>query len=376
VSPSGSVLDAITYDPYGNLYTQTNSNYEPRFGYAGGALDGLTGDYQFGARYYNAADGRWESEDPLGFEAGDANLYRYAFNDPTTGIDPTGEFFWIPFLIGAALVGGGTGGLYYTATQYDETTKLYRNPPSPQNDALIAAQLNYTQWWEAGSWTSIGTGGGMMVGGGGSSLARWGLANGYRKTVYITGGSLFAGGVADTVYQSLPSQTPWSQLNWPQRVKAGGQLYGPWAGGFAGGLLDCRFPLKRGPVHLDIGGEGRYPGAINVNTNTTTSTTGTAGRPIPNLVQATGERLPFGNQVAEIITIENTPINQAIASEVDRVIKQGGVIRLVSPADYALVAHQRVIQALPPGATVTQTTVGTGETALTTTIIRVPGGTP
>src|SRR5436305_396403 len=48
-------------------------------------------------------------------------------------------------------------------------------------------------------------------------------------------------------------------------------------------------PAGRGPVHLDIGGEGRYPGAINVNPNTTTSTAGTAGRPIPNLVQATGE---------------------------------------------------------------------------------------
>ncbi len=143
----------------------------------------------------------------------------------------------------------------------------------------------------------------------------------------------------------------------------------------AASLAEADAP-QRGPVHLDIGGEGRHPGAINVNPNTTTSTTGTAGRPIPNLVQATGERLPFGNQVADIITIENTPISQATASQVARVIKPGGEIRLVGPADYAQVAHQRVIQALPPGATVTQTTVGTGETAVTTTIIRVPGGTP
>jgi hypothetical protein len=136
------------------------------------------------------------------------------------------------------------------------------------------------------------------------------------------------------------------------------------------------FVAPRQPVHLDIGGEGRYPGAINVNPNTTTSTTGTAGRPIPNLVQATGEQLPFANQSASLITIENTPISQATASNVARVISPGGEIRLVSPADYAATAHQRVIQALPPGATFTQTTVGTGETAVTTTIIRVPGGTP
>jgi hypothetical protein len=31
LSTSGSVLDALTYDPYGNLVTQTNSAYQPRW---------------------------------------------------------------------------------------------------------------------------------------------------------------------------------------------------------------------------------------------------------------------------------------------------------------------------------------------------------
>src|SRR5208283_5277438 len=34
--------------------------------------------------------GRWTSEDPLGFAAGDTNLYRYVGNGPTDGTDPTG----------------------------------------------------------------------------------------------------------------------------------------------------------------------------------------------------------------------------------------------------------------------------------------------
>jgi RHS repeat-associated protein len=89
VSPSGSVLDAITYDPYGNLYTQTDASYQPRFGYAGGSLDPLTGDYQFGARYYTSEDGRWESEDPLGLVP-DRNPYRYVGNHPANVNDPTG----------------------------------------------------------------------------------------------------------------------------------------------------------------------------------------------------------------------------------------------------------------------------------------------
>jgi hypothetical protein len=39
---------------------------------------------------YDARVGRWLSEDPLGFAAGDANLYRYVGNCPTGASDPTG----------------------------------------------------------------------------------------------------------------------------------------------------------------------------------------------------------------------------------------------------------------------------------------------
>src|ERR1700722_8006947 len=34
--------------------------------------------------------GRWMEEDPIGFAAGDANLYRYVGNDPTNNTDPSG----------------------------------------------------------------------------------------------------------------------------------------------------------------------------------------------------------------------------------------------------------------------------------------------
>jgi len=39
---------------------------------------------------YAPAHGRWISQDPIGFDGGDANLYRYVGNEPITKIDPSG----------------------------------------------------------------------------------------------------------------------------------------------------------------------------------------------------------------------------------------------------------------------------------------------
>ena len=45
--------------------------------------------------------GRFLSLDPLGFDSGDYNLYRYALNNPTNLTDPTGEFPILAFLVKA-----------------------------------------------------------------------------------------------------------------------------------------------------------------------------------------------------------------------------------------------------------------------------------
>lgn len=107
-------------------------------------------------------------------------------------------------------------------------------------------------------------------------------------------------------------------------------------------------------VHLDIGGEGRYAGAINVNPNALTSTTGTPGRPIPNLVAGRGEQLPFANAIADMVTVESAPIRPGAAEEIARVLKPGGLVRLQHPAEYAMGAgiHDAVAGALGPNTTV------------------------
>jgi RHS repeat-associated protein len=39
---------------------------------------------------YDPNVGRWTAQDPIGFEGGDVNLYRYVGNHPTNATDPSG----------------------------------------------------------------------------------------------------------------------------------------------------------------------------------------------------------------------------------------------------------------------------------------------
>jgi len=46
--------------------------------------------YYMRARYYDPVIGRFISEDPIGFEGGDVNLYAYVGNNPMNFVDPEG----------------------------------------------------------------------------------------------------------------------------------------------------------------------------------------------------------------------------------------------------------------------------------------------
>jgi RHS repeat-associated protein len=109
VDNSGNVVNHISYDSFGNITNQSNPTIDTRFTYTGRELDKESGLYYYRARYYDAAVGGFISVDPIGFRAGDSNLYRYVFNSPTNYTDPSGEFVFLPLLVvmgGGALIAG------------------------------------------------------------------------------------------------------------------------------------------------------------------------------------------------------------------------------------------------------------------------------
>ena len=86
----GTLVDHLRYTAYGSIAAQTNASYQPRFTYTGRELNQSLGLYDYRARYYDPVLGRFLSEDPIGFRAGDANLYRYVGNNPMVRVDPFG----------------------------------------------------------------------------------------------------------------------------------------------------------------------------------------------------------------------------------------------------------------------------------------------
>jgi len=90
VDDSGTVLNHIVYDAFGGVTSQTDESVVFRYGYTAREFDAESGLQYNRARYLDSFTGKFISEDPISFQAGDPNLYRYVFNSPLNGTDPSG----------------------------------------------------------------------------------------------------------------------------------------------------------------------------------------------------------------------------------------------------------------------------------------------
>lgn len=147
MNSSGSLADTINYSAFGTP-SETYPSVGDRYKFQGGQFDSTTGLERFGAREYSPNTGTWVNQDPVRFKAGDSNLYRFVFNSPVDGTDPTG--LWdlgngilggvfgaafacavfsvlvvatggtvlIPVVVGVGVLGGGAGG--FVGGQFDD----------------------------------------------------------------------------------------------------------------------------------------------------------------------------------------------------------------------------------------------------------------
>ena len=84
----GTIATHFKYDSFGNVTSGDTS--KTRYLFTSREFDTATKLQYNRARYYDAAVGRWISEDPLGFAAGDADVHRYAINQILQLVDPSG----------------------------------------------------------------------------------------------------------------------------------------------------------------------------------------------------------------------------------------------------------------------------------------------
>ncbi|MBY0588572.1 RHS repeat-associated core domain-containing protein [bacterium] len=98
LSAPGVRSEHIRYSAFGQIVEVRNgSTIDPTktptvsYAYTGREWDPATSLQYNRNRWYDPSTGRWMSQDPIGFSAGDQNLYRYVENDAVNYTDPTGH---------------------------------------------------------------------------------------------------------------------------------------------------------------------------------------------------------------------------------------------------------------------------------------------
>jgi RHS repeat-associated protein len=104
VDQTGQKEEVNHYYPFGGTFASAEKSIQP-YKYNGKELDTKNGLnwYDYGARYYDVAIGRWNAVDPLAEKYYGISPYAYCVNNPISLIDPDGKAAQIPpFFLGTA----------------------------------------------------------------------------------------------------------------------------------------------------------------------------------------------------------------------------------------------------------------------------------
>ncbi|GAB6188117.1 hypothetical protein JCM17478_36190 [Thermopirellula anaerolimosa] len=85
-----TVVNRLVYDAFGRVTSESNPAVDSLFLFTARPFDSDTALQNNLNRWYDSRVGRWLSEDPIGFNGGDGNLYRYVVNAGLRISDPWG----------------------------------------------------------------------------------------------------------------------------------------------------------------------------------------------------------------------------------------------------------------------------------------------
>jgi len=104
LSSGGTAVETNHYYPFGGLF---DSDYEQPYKYNGKELDTKKGLnwYDYGARHYDAALGRWLVVDPLAEKMSAWSPYAYCYNNPIKFVDVDGKYGESIWDISSLLIG-------------------------------------------------------------------------------------------------------------------------------------------------------------------------------------------------------------------------------------------------------------------------------
>jgi RHS repeat-associated protein len=280
------IVNHITYDAYGGSRAETNAAVDHLFGYTGREWD-AEADLQYNrARWYDPAVGRWLSEDPIGFEAGDGNLSRYVGNEATAKTDPSG-LEERPYIIGP------DGKPFYLSSNlpYPHGTifppEATTWPPVDAPSISQASPLVYETWQQRAlrrghaAWVIIMVQTGMpgggaeqaifVIGGGlpGTAIAKAGGARPYVRPIRPAHTSGQPYGNPPVGLQGRPSLTPREHQEFDAfaaRARALGLVENGYRTGNWGTVVNGRF---REICRIDVGERGMsgYRGITHIHVN-------------------------------------------------------------------------------------------------------------
>jgi RHS repeat-associated protein len=213
---TGEVLFHAEYDAFGAA-TEYGAGYGDTLKYTAREFDADTGLQYNRARWYDNTTGRWLSEDPIGFAAGDHNLYRYVSNFATGATDPSGqEIVTICIIVGCVVTLTGVGCLAVAENNYNSATAEMQKPPALQNEGKIQELAQSGDYYSELGFL-LGVGGIMTVATGPLSvftIEMWAAGGIAQATAFsVTGTMATYGG------QQLVSDIwNWNQLSPAQRT--------------------------------------------------------------------------------------------------------------------------------------------------------------